>query len=155
MKKNILAFLLLMITASLAAQTNNPLGLNLIRTEDLKNDLYSFASAHFKGRSAGTIDELKAAAWLADQYKAIGLKPAGDDGTYFQFFSLLRKQVSDNSSIEINNTSLQLWKDVSVSLMANINLTAPIVYLGNAADIDTNNIDVKDKVVGIEANSKG
>ena len=39
--------------------------------------------------------------------------------------------------------------------MANINLTAPIVYLGNAADIDTNNIDVKDKVVAIEANSKG
>ena len=93
MKKNILAFSLLIITASLAAQTNNPPGLDLIRTEDLKNDLYSFASAHFKGRSAGTIDELKAAAWLADQFKAIGLKPAGDDGTYFQFFSLLIKQI--------------------------------------------------------------
>ena len=90
---------------------------------------------------------LKAAAWLADQFKATGLKPAGDDGTYFQFFTLLRKQVSDNSSIEINNTSLQLWKDVAVSQMANINLAAPIVYLGNAVDIDTNAIDVKDKVV--------
>ncbi len=129
--------------------------MRLIRIEDLKNDLYTFASAHFKGRSAGTIDELKASAWLADQFKAIGLKPAGDDGTYFQFFTLLRKQISDNSSIEINNTSLQLWKDVAVSQMANISLTAPIVYLGNAADIDTNAIDVKDKVVAIEANSKG
>src|SRR3954470_16829655 len=122
MKKNILLFLLLVITAPLIAQTNNPPGLNLIRTEDLKTDLYTLASAHFKGRSAGTIDELKAAAWLADQFKAIGLKPAGDDGTYFQFFSLLRKQISDNSSIEINNTSLQLWKDVAVSQMANINV---------------------------------
>ena len=155
MKKNILLFWLLIINAPLIAQTNNPPGLGLIRIEDLKNDLYTFASAHFKGRSAGTIDELKASTWLAEQFEAIGLKPAGDDGTYFQFFTLLRKQVSDNSSIEINNTSLQLWKDVAVSQMANISLTAPIVYLGNAADIDTNAIDVKDKVVAIEANSKG
>jgi hypothetical protein len=155
MKTNILLFLLVVITASSIAQTNNPPGLRLIRTEDLKNDLYTFASAHFKGRSAGTIDELKASAWLADQFKAIGLKPVGDDGTYFQFFTLLRKQISDNSTIEINNSSLQLWKDVAVSQMANIHLTAPVVYLGNAVDIDTNAIDVKDKVVAIEANSKG
>src|SRR5205809_1451004 len=155
MKKNTLLFLLLVINASLIAQTNDPPGLKLIRIEDLKKDLYTLASANFKGRSAGTIDELKAAAWLADQYKAIGLKPAGDDGTYFQYFTLLRKQVSDNSTIEINNTPLQLWKDASVSLMANINLEAPIVYLGNAADIDTNNIDVKNKVIAIEENPKG
>jgi hypothetical protein len=154
MKKNIL-FLLLVINASLIAQTNDPPGLKLIRIEDLKKDLYTLASANFKGRSAGTIDELKAAAWLADQYKAIGLKPAGDDGTYFQYFTLFRKQVSDNSTMEINNTPLQLWKDASVSLMANSNLEAPIVYLGNAADIDTNNIDVKNKVIAIEANPKG
>jgi hypothetical protein len=109
MKKNTLLFSLLIITTSLVAQTDNPPGLSLIRIEDLKNDLYTFAGAHFKGRSAGTIDELKVSAWLADQFKAIGLKPAGDDGTYFQFFTLLRKQISDNSIIEINNTSLQLW----------------------------------------------
>lgn len=155
MKKNILLFLLLLIATSLTAQTNNPPGLNLIRTEDLKRDLYTLADAHFRGRSAGTIDELKASAWLGEQFRAIGLKPAGDDGTYFQFFSLIRKQIADNSTIEINNTPLQLWKDVAVSQMANIQLQAPIVYLGNAADIDTNAIDVKNKVVAIEANSKG
>src|SRR5258705_13356301 len=112
MKKNILLFSLLIITTSLVAQTTNPPGLNLVRIEDLKNDLFTFANAHFKGRSAGTIDELKASAWLSDQFRVIGLKPAGDDGTYFQFFTLLRKQISGNSSIEINNTPLQLWKDV-------------------------------------------
>ena len=153
--KNILLFSLLVAATPLLAQTNNPPGLNLIRTEDLKKDLYTFASAHFRGRSAGTVDELKAAAWLADQYKAIGLKPAGDDGTYFQFFTLLRKQISDASTIEINNTPLRLWKDASVSLMANSNFSAPVVYLGNAVDIDTDKVDVKDKVVAIEANSKG
>ena len=62
MKKNTLLFLLLVINASLIAQTNDPPGLKLIRIEDLKKDLYTLASANFKGRSAGTIDELKAAA---------------------------------------------------------------------------------------------
>jgi hypothetical protein len=98
----------------MAQTNNNPPGLNLIRAEDLKSDLYTFADARFRGRSAGTIDELKASIWLSDQFRAIGLKPAGDDGTYFQFFTLLRKQIANNSTIEINNAPLQLWKDVAV-----------------------------------------
>jgi len=155
MKKDILLFLALMTSTSILCQTNNPPGLNLIRIDDLKNNLYTFADAHFKGRSAGTIDELKASVWLSEQFRSIGLRPAGDDGTYFQYFNLLRKQIAQNSSIEINNTPLQLWKDVGVAQMANIQLKAPIVYLGNAIDIDTNAINVNNKVVAIEANSKG
>ena len=155
MKKYILWCLLIEMTSSLFAQLSNPPGLNLIRIEDLRNDLYALADAHFNGRSAGTLDELKASMWLGEKFRAIGLKPAGDDGTYFQYFTILRNHIADNSSIQINDTSLNLWKDVAISQMANINLNAPIVYLGNASDIDTNAIDVKDKVVAIEANSKG
>jgi Peptidase family M28 len=156
MKKNILLLPALLLANLLFAQnSSNPPGLNLIRTEDLKNNLYTFAAAHFKGRSAGTIDEMKASVWLSDQFRAIGLKPAGDDGTYFQFFSLLRKQIANTSSIEINNTPLKLWKDVAVSQMANSTISGPIVYLGNAIDIDTNAVDVKNKVVAVEANAKG
>lgn len=155
MKKNNLLCLLLIITNTLFAQPNNPPGLNLIRVEDLKKDLYALAAAHFNGRSAGTLDELKASMWMAEKYRTIGLKPAGDDGTYFQYFTLWRNHIADNSSIQINNTSLTLWKDAAISQMANISLDAPIVYLGNALDVDTSAIDVKDKVVAIEANSKG
>src|SRR6476660_10612078 len=126
MKKDILLFLALMTSTSILCQTNNPPGLNLIRIDDLKNNLYAFADAHFKGRSAGTIDELKASVWLSEQFRAIGLRSAGDDGTYFQYFNLLRKQIAKNSSIEINNTPLELWKDVGIAQMANIRLKAPI-----------------------------
>lgn len=155
LRKTLLSIIFLNISFGLYSQSNNPPGLSLIRMEDLKKDLFTLADAHFRGRSAGTIDELRAAAWLAEQFKAAGLKPAGDDGTYFQFFSLLRKQVSDNSTIEINHNSYRLWKDAAVSQIANISLEAPVSYLGNAAEIDTNNADVKDKVIAIEANEKG
>ena len=99
--KNLFYFLALTISIQISAQTGNPPGLKLIREADLKKDLYALADAHFSGRSAGTLDELKASAWLAEQFNAIGLKPAGDDGTYFQFFTLLRKQLATNSSILI------------------------------------------------------
>ncbi len=155
MKKLNFLYLLIFFANSSFAQLNNPPALNAIRMEDLKKDLYALADAHYNGRSAGTLDELKASMWLGEQYRAIGLKPAGDDGTYFQYFTLWRNHISDNSSIQINDKSLILWKDVTVSQMANINLDAPILYLGNAFDIDTNKIDVKGKVVAIEANSKG
>ena len=152
--KKLLPFCVLMVmTNALFAQPNNPPGLKLIRTEDLKADLYAHADAKFKGRSAVTMDELKAAAWLAEKYKAIGLKPAGDDSTYFQFFTLWRNHISDNSSIQINDKPLVLWQDVTISQMANVNLSSPILYLGNALDMDTT-VNVKGKIVAFEANAE-
>ncbi len=148
----LLYFLLVVINVSFAQ--NTPPALSLIKVEDLKNDMKGLADAHFKGRSAGTLDELKAAMWLGEKYRAIGLKPAGDDGTFFQYFTLWRNQISDQTSIELNNKKLTLWRDVSISQMANVNLNSTITYLGNALDIDST-IDVKGKIVAIEANPKG
>lgn len=146
--------LLLLITSELFAQTENPPGLSAIREDELKSELYAMADTHFAGRSAGTLDELKAAAWTAEKYRAIGLKPAGDDGTYFQYFTLWRNQLSDTSTIAIDDTPLALWKDVAVAQLAHLSLNAPIVYLGNAVDIDLSTADVAGKVVAIEANAK-
>ena len=155
MKPNrLLLSLLILAKTFLFAQTNPP-GLNLIRGDDLKKDLYALSDAKFRGRSAGTMDELKAAAWMADKYRSIGIKPAGDNGTYFQYFNIWRNVLSSRSLIELNNRPLILWKEIQVAQMANLSLNAPIVYLGNAAEIDTNTLDVKNKVVAIEANSKG
>ena len=114
MKKIFSNFLLLFLANFVFAQ-HDPPGLNLIRIEDLKKDLYAFAAAHFKGRSAGTLDELKAAMWLGEKYRSIGLQPAGDDGTYFQFFNLWRNDVSDRSTVQINNNRYTLWKDVAIA----------------------------------------
>jgi hypothetical protein len=128
--------------------------LNAIKVADLKKDLYALADAHFRGRSAGTIDELKASMWLGEEYRKIGLLPAGDDGSYFQYFNMWHNHISENSSISINDHSLTLWKDVTVAQMANTLIDAPILYLGNAASMNTN-IDVKGKVLAIEASSIG
>ena len=153
--KKIFSNILLLFIANFVFAQHDPPGLNLIRIEDLKKDLYAFAAAHFNGRSAGTLDELKAAMWLGEKYRSIGLQPAGDDGTYFQFFNLWRNDVSDRSTVQINNNRYTLWKDVAIAQMANITLHDPILYLGNAATIDTNKLEVRGKVVAMEANATG
>jgi hypothetical protein len=119
MKKYTLIVVTLFMSVLVIAQKNNPPGLDLIKESDLKKDLYEFADPHFNGRSAGTLDELKASIWLAEKYRSIGLLPAGDDHTYLQFFTMWRNQISDNSFIKINGSKLSLWKEVSVAQMAN------------------------------------
>lgn len=129
----------------------NPPALASIKESDLKKDLYALADAHFKGRSGGSIDELKAAMWIGEMYREIGLKPAGDDGTYFQYFNIWRNRINHQSTIQINNQSLKWWSEVAVAQMANCNINAPILYV-NKDDIAGLSVEnVKGKVIAMEA----
>jgi hypothetical protein len=155
-KTTFLALSLVTLLAAVQAQKKNvPAGLSSIKSTDLKNDLYALADAHFNGRSAGTLDELKASTYIGEVYKKIGLLPLGDDGTYFQFFNLMRNVLDEQSTIQINGKEMKIWKEVSVQQMANYEGSGIILYAGNAVDIDTSKIDVKGKIVAFEANSKG
>src|ERR1700712_698831 len=46
------------------------------------------ASDALKGRGDGSAELDRAADYIAEQFKQIGLKPAGDNGTYFQNFEI-------------------------------------------------------------------
>lgn len=126
-------------------------GLAAIQENDLRTDLYNFAGASFQGRAAGTINEMKAAAWVAEKYKSIGLTPAGDNNSYFQFFDMWRNRVAGTSRVSINERPLIVWSDVAIAQMAPASIDQPIVYLGKATEIDLKNIDVKGKVVAFDA----
>jgi hypothetical protein len=154
--QKIFIFILLILTSyclsaqSIAKKQDLP-ALSAITQADLKKDLYELADAHFRGRSGGTIDELKAAMWIAEKYRAIGLKPAGDDGTYFQYFLMWRNRISDQSTIQINDQLLTLWSDVAVAQMANCNIDAPILYVDKLASLNLKAEEVKGKVIAMEA----
>jgi len=151
--KHIPLLLLLFVSDCIFAQ--NPPGLSLVKEADLKKDVYEICDPVFRGRGGGTIDELNASVWLAEKFRSIGISPAGDHNSYFQYFNLWRNELSERSYISINGKVMQLWKDVAVSQLANSSLEAPIVYLGDPISIDTAAIDVKGKVVAMLANAKG
>lgn len=132
-----------------------PMPLTAIKESDLRADLFAMADNHFRGREAGTLDELKVSVWLADQAKAAGLKPAGDDGTFFQFFNLKRNRVSPKSTIQIGDSTFIPWQSTLVAQTAPAKVTAPLVYLDEAAWKNLDGIDLKDKAVAIQANEEG
>jgi hypothetical protein len=55
-----------------------------ISAEDLKTRLYIFADDSMSGRRAGTLGNVMATDYLAAEAKRIGLRPAGDNGTFLQ-----------------------------------------------------------------------
>ncbi len=59
------------------------------------------ASEELEGRGAGTDGLDKAAEYIAAQFKAMGLDPAGDDGTYFQSFTM--KAGDDQREVTVKN----------------------------------------------------
>ncbi len=105
-----------------------------IKEADLKRDLFELASDEMRGKRAGTQDELKAAAWVAEQARKAGLKPAGDNGTYFQFFPLRRITVAPTSTFVVNGKPATLWQDAWISAPVESRVEAPVTWLKSLAD---------------------
>ena len=135
-----------------AQATPLPHGLSAIQEKDIRADLFAMADDHFRGREAGTLDELKVSVWLANQARMAGLQPAGDDGTYFQFFPMWRNRIAGTSSISIGDHSFSLWTEALVPQTAPAALHAPILFIEKG---DTNRADFKGKAVALVASMEG
>ena len=71
-----LLFLLLpAVELNAQAALKPPAAINSIRQADLDRDLHAMAGDAMRGREAGTIDEMRASVWVADEMRKIGLTP--------------------------------------------------------------------------------
>jgi hypothetical protein len=57
-----------------------------ITADELLDHIRFLASDELQGRASGTEGNERAAQYIADQFRAAGLAPGGDNGTYFQRF---------------------------------------------------------------------
>ncbi len=122
-----------------------PAGMAAIKQADLKRDLYAMAGDAMRGREAGTVDEMRASIWVAEQLRQIGVKPAGQDGSYFQWWNMRRTRISTvSSSVRVAGTALTLWSDIVPNGMIGVTVDAPTIVLSDARDSTT---DVRGKVV--------
>jgi hypothetical protein len=124
-----------------------PPALAAITDGDLRRDLFALAGDSMRGREAGTLDELRASAWVAERAREAGLQPAGDDGTYFQFWPMRRIRVSPASRIAVNGAPLALWRDAAVVAPVSAVVDAPIVFVGQGTEADLARVDIKGKAV--------
>lgn len=131
--------------------------------DNVKSNLEFLADDLLEGREAASRGEKLASQFIASELKKYGVKPFGDDGTYFQDFDLNIYGFSKNSTIEIiqtdNSTIVHSIGENFVALsrqkidQSRLNKNYSIVFVGYGLVIPELNVDdyesinVKDKVV--------
>jgi hypothetical protein len=121
-----------------------PQAIKEIREQDLKRDLYFMASDEMRGREAGTLDEMRASMWVADQMRKIGLTPKGDMGSWFQWWNMRRSRISTtSSSVKLGTRTLALWSDITPATNAAADVMAPTIFVADARDTT---VDVHGKI---------
>src|SRR6267143_1361831 len=85
-----------------------------VKLETIREVTTTLSSKEFEGRGTGQPGGDKAARYLADRFAKLGLKPAGDDGTYLQAIKFRSGQVLPNSSIKIGDAVLNHGQDYVV-----------------------------------------
>lgn len=140
-----------LVAAPAAAQRTGrapdvPAAIAAIRQADLERDLRLHAGDAARGREAGTIDEMRASVWLADELRRIGVKPAGLDGSYFQWWTMVRTRLSTaGSRITMDGQPLVLWRDIIPLFGSNVDVRGPVVWLRGPDDTT----DVRGKIAAL------
>jgi len=99
-------------TAPMTKQSNKLLKYqDAITVPFLKSHLSVLAADSMEGRETAMPGQKKAARYLASQYRRMGLKPVGDDGTYFQHFNV---EATKNDSVVFTTYALQDGKRAPV-----------------------------------------
>lgn len=121
--------------------------LEAIVADSLRHDLAFLASDTMRGREAGTVDELRAAAWIARRARDAGLQPAGEDGSWFQFFPIRRTRLTPGSTVTVGDSTVSLWRDGVLMRPAEARIDASIVFVGRGREADLAGRDIRGQVV--------
>ena len=81
-----------------------------ISAADMMTRLYIIADDSMMGRSADSPYNAKGALYIEREVKRLGLEPAGENGTYFQF-PLEQRELDPATSLSVAGRNLALWKD--------------------------------------------
>ena len=123
-----------------------------ITAADLKKLLYVVASADFEGRETATEGQRKAAAYIENDFRSLGLQP-GAGGSYQLFYPVFQDSLED-ASLMVNDQTFTLKKDFFVNVTNNYTadlLSSEVVYAGygvsDSIRNDYKDLDVRGKIV--------
>ena len=144
------------ITPAQVAKTEAP----DISGERIRAHVKFLASDLLEGRGVGTRGGDLASEYIATEFALDGLKPAGDNGTYFQNFTLVGADPQPNTSLSVSGSGVTLpfrWLDdfvgVTFQQKAMIDFDADAVFVGHGIVApeyqwdDYQGVDVHGKVV--------
>ncbi len=145
----------LIAPAAGAGQKNVVAEISQLSAGQYMRDLTYLTSDALKGRASGSPELEKAADYIASQFRTAGLRPAGDNNTYFQTLEITTgTEFGKGNRLEIDQATLEDGKDfVPIAFSNSDRIDAALVFAGygiTATDLqwdDYQGIDVKGKVV--------
>ena len=114
-----------------------------ITVASVKEMTVALSSPEMEGRGTGQPGGDKAANWIAEKFKALGLKPLGDKGSYLQKVDF-RETVMTDASFNIGDTSLEHGTEFGFAPMGSSSkdVSGEIVFVSYGLQLKTNNIDM-------------
>ncbi|MEA3029894.1 MAG: hypothetical protein QOG13_1219 [Sphingomonadales bacterium] len=136
--------LFLILSAPLAAQPPPPPS-GPIAPADLMRHIAVLASDEFQGRAPATEGETRTVDYIVAQFRARGLEPAGENGTWFQNVGLVERATqsasaswtADGRPLEFDIANIALQGDDAVESIAD----APVIFAGHGARIPEHGVD--------------
>jgi Zn-dependent M28 family amino/carboxypeptidase len=124
-----------------------------ITADQMRKYLTFIASDELEGRDTPSRGLDIASMYIADHLRTWGLKPAGDNGTYFQKFPMKRSKIDTaNTRLDLNGQNFTFGDDFLALFTAGSG-SGNVVYAGTGWVIKAKNIDsyagidVKDKII--------
>jgi hypothetical protein len=124
-----------------------------INVATIKETVNALAADDMQGRGTAQPGGDKAAAYLADRFAKLGLKPLGDNNTYLQAVRFKETLVSPETTITIGDQKLKLGPDFFVlpPFTGDENVNGGVVFVGYGVQGQKRNdlagIDVRGKVM--------
>jgi hypothetical protein len=123
-----------------------------ITEDDLKKHLFIVASKEFEGRETATEGQRKAAAYIENDFRSLGLLPGNGD-SYLMYYPVYQDSLQ-GASFLLNGKEFRMAEDFDVNLTANYNASlmgSEIVFAGygltDSTQDDYKGLDVKGKIV--------
>jgi len=123
-----------------------------ITAADLKTHLYKVASKEFEGRETATEGQRKAAAYIEDHFRSVGLLP-GNTNSYQLYYPIFQDSITQ-CTIEVGGQVFYLNMDFILNLTDNHTATlygSEVIFTGYGISDDTEDdykgLDVKGKIV--------
>lgn len=116
---SLLACVLAAVSCASQANVSRPLPAYDIRV--LRARLEAFAHDSMLGRGAGELGGLRAAEYVAGEFRALGLSPVGEGRSFFQAVPAVALTIDDSSWFEVDGRRVTLWRDFFPSHDASLN----------------------------------
>lgn len=127
-----------------------------VKLETIREVTTALSAPAFEGRGTGQPGADKAAQYLADRFAKLGLKPAGENGTYLQAIKFKSAQVLSETSVTVGDANLKHGEDYVILPPYNsdrADATGGVVFAGfgvvspELKRDDLAGLDLKGKVV--------